>query len=72
MIREFLAGTPLLGLPILAMVLFLLLFLAVLLRVASRGRSATYRRLARLPLDDEPGPAGGIRHTMGDARGSEP
>jgi hypothetical protein len=52
MIREFLAGKALLDLPIVAMLLFLLLFLGVLLRVASRARSESYRRMALLPLDD--------------------
>jgi cbb3-type cytochrome oxidase subunit 3 len=38
--------------PIAAMVLFLLLFLAVLWRVAGRARHEVYARMARLPLDD--------------------
>lgn len=53
MLREFLARTSLLELPIVAMGLFLLLFVGVLWRVAARSRRDVYARMARLPLDDE-------------------
>jgi cbb3-type cytochrome oxidase subunit 3 len=52
MLRTLLADVSLLELPIVAMVLFLLLFLAVLWRVAGRSRREVYARMARLPLDD--------------------
>lgn len=53
LVREFLADTSLFVLPIVAMCLFLAMFVTVLLRVAQRRRQPEYRRMATLPLDDD-------------------
>lgn len=53
MLRELLGGTPLFGLPILAMGLFLSIFVAVLVRVSRKARAPEYRRMAQLPLADD-------------------
>ncbi len=50
---ELLAKSPLLGLPLLALFLFLAVFFGALLVTMKRG-SAAYAPLERLPLDDEP------------------
>ena len=52
MLRQFLGQLELHRLPIVAMGIFLLLFVGVLVRVLRRGRATTWRRLAQLPLDD--------------------
>ncbi len=52
MLREFLGGITLTDLPVVAMLLFLTLFLAVLLRVLRRG-AAAYDPMAALPLHDD-------------------
>jgi len=52
MLRQFLDQLMLHRLPIVSMGIFLVFFLFVLLRVAQRSRSQTYRQIANLPLDD--------------------
>ncbi len=53
MLRQFLAGISLTDLPVVAMVLFLAIFLAVLVRVSQRARTPEYRRMSSLPLQDD-------------------
>jgi cbb3-type cytochrome oxidase subunit 3 len=53
MLRELLNGTAWFDLPVVAMCLFLAMFLAVLLRVSQRSRAAQYRHMADLPLQDD-------------------
>ena len=53
MLRQFLTDLSLFDLPIVAMGIFLAMFLAVLLRVCQRTRAPEYRRMAALPLDDD-------------------
>ena len=53
MFREFFNGGGLFVLPIIAMALFIAIFLTVILRVLQRSRQAEYRRMASLPLDDD-------------------
>ena len=52
MFRDFFAGGGLFVLPVIAMVLFVAIFLTVLVRVLQRARQPEYRRMAALPLDD--------------------
>jgi cbb3-type cytochrome oxidase subunit 3 len=51
MYREFFARSPLLALPIAALVIFLVVFAGVLLAVLRR-RAQHFAPAARLPLDD--------------------
>jgi cbb3-type cytochrome oxidase subunit 3 len=53
MLRDWLSGTSLLDLPVVAMCLFLFFFLAVLWRVTRRGHAQGYDEMARLPLHDD-------------------
>lgn len=53
MLREFLSGTSLYALPVVAMLLFLAIFLVVLLRVLRRGAAADYHRMSTMPLLDD-------------------
>ena len=53
MLRQWLAGTPLTVLPVIAMCMFLAFFLAVLWRVMRRGSGKGYDRMSRLPLQDD-------------------
>ena len=53
MLREFLSHISLTDLPVFAMVLFLAMFLAVLLRVSQRARHPEYQRMSTLPLQDD-------------------
>ena len=53
MLRNLLDATADLRLPILAMLIFLAMFLAVLVRVLQRARAAGYQHMASLPLDDD-------------------
>ena len=53
MLRQFLTDLSLFDLPIVAMCIFLAMFLAVLLRISQRARAPEYRRMASLPLDDD-------------------
>jgi cbb3-type cytochrome oxidase subunit 3 len=51
MLRDYLARISLLELPVVAMVLFFLLFVAVLWRVSRKARLPVYTRMANLPLE---------------------
>lgn len=53
MLRQFLASISLFDLPLLAMGIFLTIFVIVLLRTCQRARFAEYRRMATLPLQDD-------------------
>jgi hypothetical protein len=53
MLRDWLAGTPLTMLPVVAMCMFLAFFLAVLWRVMRRGSGKSYDRMSRLPRQDD-------------------
>ena len=49
---ELLTQSPLLGLPLLALAIFLSVFIGTIVLMVKRG-SAAYAPIARLPLDDE-------------------
>lgn len=51
--RELFTGGSLFDLPLIAMVLFLAIFVTVVLRVLQRSRRPEYDRMASLPLDDD-------------------
>lgn len=53
MIREFLATTMLFDLPLIAMGIFVAIFVTVLMRTSQRSRAEEYRRMASLPLQDD-------------------
>ncbi len=53
MLRDWLGGTPLTVLPVVAMCMFLGFFLAVLWRVMRRGAGSGYDHMSRLPLQDD-------------------
>jgi cbb3-type cytochrome oxidase subunit 3 len=56
MLREFLnslGSTGLYALPLVAMGIFLAMFVAVLVRTSQRARAPEYRRMADLPLQDD-------------------
>ncbi len=53
MLREFLSHISLTDLPVVAMVMFLAMFLAVLVRVSQRARRPEYQRMSNLPLQDD-------------------
>lgn len=53
MLRQFLSGTSLFDLPLIAMGIFVTIFVAVLVRTSQRARAAEYRRMAHLPLQDD-------------------
>jgi cbb3-type cytochrome oxidase subunit 3 len=53
MVRQFLSGTTLFDLPLLAMAIFVAFFIAVLVRTSQRARAPEYRRMADLPLQDD-------------------
>ena len=55
MFREFFSGGSLFVLPLIAMAIFIVFFLAVLVRVLQRARRPQYDRMARLPLGDDEG-----------------
>ena len=55
MLREFLSSTSLFALPVLAMCIFVAMFVGVLVRVCQRARRAQYDHMAALPLDDDSG-----------------
>ena len=61
MLRQFLSATTLFDLPLIAMGIFVAIFLTVLLRACQRSRASEYRRLAALPLQDDARPATGRR-----------
>jgi hypothetical protein len=53
MLRQFLSATTLFDLPLIAMGIFVAIFLTVLVRACQRSRATEYRRLAALPLQDD-------------------
>ncbi|MGE3175656.1 MAG: hypothetical protein AB7O97_23740 [Planctomycetota bacterium] len=53
MLRTWLSGITLTDLPVVAMCMFLLLFLGVLWRVTRRSLAAGYDRMAQLPLQND-------------------
>jgi cbb3-type cytochrome oxidase subunit 3 len=53
MLRQWLSGASLLDLPVVAMCLFLFIFLGVLWRVLRRDTKPGYDRMACLPLQDD-------------------
>lgn len=53
MLRQFLSTTHLFDLPVLAMGIFLALFLTVILRACQRARQPEFGRMASLPLQDD-------------------
>jgi hypothetical protein len=53
MLRQFLSGGSLFDLPLIAMGIFVAIFVTALVRVCQRSRAAEYRRLAALPLQDD-------------------
>lgn len=52
MYRQLLEKSPLLALPLLSLVLFLLCFVAIVIRTYAR-RSEAYSKTAALPLEDD-------------------
>jgi len=58
MLRQFFANTALFNLPLIALGIFVAIFVTVLIRVCQRARAPEYRRMASLPLDDD-GQTGG-------------
>ena len=52
MFRDFFSHGALFSLPVIAMVLFLAIFLTVIARVCQKSRREEYRRMASLPLDE--------------------
>lgn len=55
MIKQLLDSTSLFDLPVIAMCIFVVFFLAVLVRVCQRARRPQYEHMATLPLDDDAG-----------------
>ena len=53
MLRQLLTSTTLFDLPLIAMGIFVAIFLTVLARACQRSRACAYRRLAALPLQDD-------------------
>lgn len=53
MFRDFFSTGFLFDLPLLAMGIFLAIFVAVLLRISQRARGAEYSHMANLPLQDD-------------------
>lgn len=53
MLRQFLGDVTLLDLPLIALGIFLAIFVTVLIRVCQRARAPEYQRMASLPLDDD-------------------
>mgnify|MGYP000014679175 CR=1 FL=1 len=49
-------GNELLGLPVLSMLLFIGVFIAVVIRVMSKQRRGGYESASMLPLEDDPLP----------------
>lgn len=54
MFRDLFENVSLTALPIAAMLLFLGIFVAVIVRVSRKARAATYEQMAQLPLQDDP------------------
>jgi len=61
MFREFFQGGGLFILPLIAMGIFVAMFVVVVLRVGQRSRRAEYDRMASLPLDDAADRAGEVK-----------
>jgi hypothetical protein len=57
---ELLAKSPMLVLPLIALFLFIAVFVAMFI-VTMKKRAGAYDPLARMPLDDEPAPEGESR-----------
>ena len=55
MLKGIFSSTSLFDLPVLAMGIFVAMFLAVLVRVSQRARRPQYDHMATLPLDDDTG-----------------
>ena len=53
MFKEFFANGSLFSLPLIAMGLFVAIFLTGCVRVLQRSRAEGYQRMAELPLDDK-------------------
>lgn len=53
MLRQLLATTTLLDLPVIAMAIFGAIFATVLVRTTQRSRAGEFRRMAALPLDKD-------------------
>jgi hypothetical protein len=53
MLRQFLSSTTLYDLPLIAMGIFVTIFLTVLVRTHRKARSAEYDAMASLPLQDD-------------------
>jgi hypothetical protein len=53
MLRQFFATTTLFDLPLIAMGIFVAIFVVVLVRTSQRARFNEYRRMADLPLQDD-------------------
>lgn len=52
MLKEFLSGSQILSLPLLAMLFFIGVFAIVVVRSLSRKRGPYYAKMSELPLDD--------------------
>lgn len=53
MLRQFLSSTTLYDLPLIAMGIFVAIFVTVLVRTHQKAPSAEYREMANLPLQDD-------------------
>lgn len=53
MLRDLFGSNPDFLIPVLGMLIFLAIFLAVLVRVSQRARAPEYQHMASLPLDDD-------------------
>lgn len=53
MFRDLFENVPLTVLPIIAMLMFLGIFVAVIVRISKKARAATYEQMAQLPLQDD-------------------
>ncbi|MBL8753241.1 MAG: hypothetical protein JNK15_08065 [Planctomycetes bacterium] len=53
MIREFFANGSLFVLPVIAMGIFIGIFLTVVVRACQKSRAGVYRQMASLPLQDD-------------------
>ena len=52
MFKNLIDGSGLMDLPVLGMLFFIAVFVAVVVRVLSRRRGEVYDRMARLPLEE--------------------
>jgi len=59
MFREVMQHNTIVDLPLIALILFIVVFASVVIRVLLKGRhNATYQYMANMPLDDGDAPAG--------------